>query len=123
MLVAYTLFGVSMQAVAPQVFQLTLSIWQCVSGYVSSRLFASLKGEEWRKNILLTAVLFPGSAPRDHSSLLMLTRLARSALFLFLHLLNFFLIGSGSSGAVPFGTFLAILAMCASTLLTRWRSS
>ncbi|ORY89710.1 hypothetical protein BCR35DRAFT_287713 [Leucosporidium creatinivorum] len=74
MLVAYTLFG-------------------CISGYVSSRVFASLKGEEWRKNIGLTAVLFPGF------------------LFLFLHLLNFFLIGSGSSGAVPFGTFLAILAL------------
>lgn len=41
MLVAYTLFG-------------------CISGYVSSRVFASLKGEEWRKNIGLTAVLFPG---------------------------------------------------------------
>lgn len=41
MLVAYTLFG-------------------CISGYVSSRLFASLKGEEWRKNIGLTAIIFPG---------------------------------------------------------------
>lgn len=32
----------------------------------------------------------------------------RSALFAFLHLLNFFLIGLGSAGAVPFGTFAAI---------------
>ena len=33
---------------------------QFISGYVSSRLFATLRGEEWRKNIMLTAVLFPG---------------------------------------------------------------
>ncbi|KAK4054150.1 Transmembrane 9 super member 2 [Microbotryomycetes sp. JL201] len=74
MLVTYTLFGF-------------------ISGYVSSRLFASLKGEEWRKNIILTTVLFPG------------------CLVAFLLLLNFFLLGSGSSGAVPFGTFCAIVAM------------
>ncbi|SCZ89943.1 BZ3500_MvSof-1268-A1-R1_Chr9g10649 [Microbotryum saponariae] len=66
---------------------------QCIAGYVSSRVYASLKGEEWRKTILLTTVLFP------------------TVLFVFLHLLNFFLLGAGSSGAVPFGTFMAIVGL------------
>lgn len=34
-------------------------------------------------------------------------------MFTCLFLLNFFLIGAGSSGAVPFGTFVAIMALCA----------
>ena len=37
----------------------TYSLFGCVAGYVSSRLFASLKGEEWRKNIVYSAFLFP----------------------------------------------------------------
>ncbi|KAI5477548.1 hypothetical protein MNV49_006136 [Pseudohyphozyma bogoriensis] len=75
------------------VMLVTWTLFGCVSGYVSSRLYASLRGEEWRKNIFMTATLFPG------------------LLFVILFLLNFFLIGSGSSGAIPFGTFLAILAL------------
>ncbi|KAL8292186.1 hypothetical protein RQP46_001652 [Phenoliferia psychrophenolica] len=64
-----------------------------IAGYVSTRLYISMKGEDWRKNIALTAMLFP------------------TILFVTLFLLNFFLIGAGSSGAVPFGTFMAIMAL------------
>ncbi|SCV69947.1 BQ2448_1341 [Microbotryum intermedium] len=72
---------------------ITFSFFGCIAGYVSSRVYASLKGEEWRKTIFLTTVLFP------------------TVLFVFLHLLNFFLLGAGSSGAVPFGTFMAIVGL------------
>ncbi|KDE07684.1 hypothetical protein MVLG_02143 [Microbotryum lychnidis-dioicae p1A1 Lamole] len=75
------------------VMLITFSLFGCIAGYVSSRVYASLKGEEWRKTILLTTVLFP------------------TVLFVFLHLLNFFLLGAGSSGAVPFGTFMAIVGL------------
>lgn len=64
-----------------------------VAGYVSTRLYASLGGHAWKQNILWTATLFP------------------TILFATLNLLNFFLIGGGSSGAVPFGTFLSIIAL------------
>ncbi|GAA5918051.1 hypothetical protein JCM6882_008158 [Rhodosporidiobolus microsporus] len=64
-----------------------------IAGYVSSRLYLTLNGDAIRKNIAYTAVVFP------------------SALFAFLHLLNFFLIGVGSAGAVPFGTFAAIVLL------------
>ncbi|GAA5874032.1 hypothetical protein JCM3774_001589 [Rhodotorula dairenensis] len=64
-----------------------------VAGYVSSRLYVTMRGDAIRKNIIYTALVFP------------------SVLFAFLHLLNFFLIGLGSAGAVPFGTFAAIALM------------
>ncbi|GAA5859909.1 hypothetical protein JCM8547_004382 [Rhodosporidiobolus lusitaniae] len=64
-----------------------------IAGYVSSRLYLSLNGEATRKNIVYTGVVFP------------------SVLFAFLFTLNFFLIGVGSAGAVPFGTFAAIVAL------------
>ncbi|KAM0746172.1 endosomal P24A protein [Meredithblackwellia eburnea MCA 4105] len=74
MIVCWTLFGV-------------------VAGYVAIRLYTSLRGENWKRNIFYTATLLP------------------TALFFALFLLNFFLIGAGSSGAVPFGTFMAIVAL------------
>ncbi|GAA6007655.1 Emp70p [Rhodotorula paludigena] len=64
-----------------------------VAGYVSSRLYLTMKGDAIRKNIAYTALVFP------------------SALYAFLHFLNFFLVALRSAGAVPFGTFLAIGAL------------
>lgn len=55
-----------------------------------------MKGDAIRKNIAYTALVFP------------------SALYAFLHFLNFFLVALRSAGAVPFGTFLAIGALCTS---------
>ncbi|KAL7424893.1 Transmembrane 9 superfamily member 2 [Cryptotrichosporon argae] len=64
-----------------------------VSGYVSARTYMSLGGENWKPNLALTAALFP------------------TVVFSLIGLLNLFLIGSGASGAVPFGTILAILLL------------
>lgn len=64
-----------------------------VAGYVSTRLYASLGGQAWKQNMMGTAVLFP------------------TVLFATLNLLNFFLIGANSSGAVPFGTFVSIILL------------
>ncbi|BGP29992.1 Transmembrane 9 super member 2 [Rhodotorula toruloides] len=64
-----------------------------VAGYVSSRLYVTMNGDAIRKNMIYTALVFP------------------SVLLAFLHLLNFFLIGLRSAGAVPFGTFAAIGAL------------
>jgi len=69
------------------------TLFGCVSGYVSSRTYLSLGGESWKPNLVLTATLFP------------------IVIFSMIGLLNLFLIGAGASGAVPFGTILAILLL------------
>ncbi|KAJ3197619.1 transmembrane 9 super member 2 [Irineochytrium annulatum] len=63
------------------------------AGYFSARLYKMFGGDSWKKNVILTAVLFPG------------------AIFFIFIILNFFLIGAKSSGAVPFGSMLALIAM------------
>ncbi|KAI9318521.1 hypothetical protein BX666DRAFT_2152905 [Dichotomocladium elegans] len=68
-------------------------IFSCIAGYVSARLYKMNKGDAWKTNIILTAVLFPGGILGS------------------LFALNFFLIASQSSGAVPFGTMMAVLAL------------
>lgn len=69
------------------------TLFACVSGYVSARTYASLGGDQWKPNLVLTAVLFP------------------TITFTIIGLLNLFLVGAGASGAVPFGTILAILLL------------
>ncbi|KAL7010191.1 Transmembrane 9 superfamily member 2 [Cystobasidiomycetes sp. EMM_F5] len=69
------------------------TLFGVVAGYVSTRLYASLGGQAWKQNMMGTAVLFP------------------TVLFATLNLLNFFLIGANSSGAVPFGTFVSIILL------------
>ncbi|ORX43684.1 hypothetical protein DM01DRAFT_1295802 [Hesseltinella vesiculosa] len=68
-------------------------IFSCISGYTSSRLYKMNGGESWKTNIVLSAILVPGS--------IMAALLG----------LNFFLIGSSSSGAVPFGTMIALFGL------------
>lgn len=63
------------------------------AGYTSSRLYKMMGGESWKKNIILTAFLVPGS------------------LSIILVILNFFLIVVKSSAAVPIGTLAGLLAM------------
>ncbi|KAJ3339749.1 hypothetical protein HDU93_007865 [Gonapodya sp. JEL0774] len=65
----------------------------CVAGYVSARVYKMFGGEEWKKNVLLTALFVPG------------------IVFVIYVFLNFFLISAKSSGAVPFGTVVALIAM------------
>ena len=69
------------------------TLFACVSGYVSARTYTSLGGDQWKPNLVLTAVLFP------------------IVVFSVIGLLNLFLIGASASGAVPFGTILAILLL------------
>jgi len=63
------------------------------AGYSSAYLHKTLKGVEWKKNIVLTSCLFPG------------------VVFLLFFVLNFFVWGEKSSGAVPFGTMFALLVL------------
>ncbi|KAF9436274.1 hypothetical protein BGZ76_004427 [Entomortierella beljakovae] len=63
------------------------------AGFVSARLYKMFGGEAWKRNVVGTAVLFPGFI--FGSSLA----------------LNFFLIGANSSAAVPFGTLLGLVAL------------
>ncbi|TFK21965.1 endosomal P24A protein [Coprinopsis marcescibilis] len=64
-----------------------------IGGYVSARVYASLGGQNRRKNAFITATVFP------------------TLIFIIMFLLNLFLITAGSSGAVPFGTMVAIVAL------------
>ncbi|KAI8099406.1 uncharacterized protein BX664DRAFT_321174 [Halteromyces radiatus] len=68
-------------------------VFSCISGYTSARIYKMNGGEAWKMNILLSSTLFPGIIMGSLTGL------------------NFFLIGSDSSGAVPFGTMLAVLGL------------
>lgn len=63
------------------------------AGFTSASLYKMFGGEHWKRNALATAVLFPG--------------LCFCALFV----VNLFIWGEESSGAVPFVTLLAILLL------------
>ncbi|CAH7686254.1 hypothetical protein BY996DRAFT_6827124 [Phakopsora pachyrhizi] len=71
----------------------TWTLFSYVAGYVSTRVYQTFGGYSFKKNIIMTACLFP------------------SALFAGLNVLNFFLIASRAAGAVPFGTMIAIISM------------
>lgn len=70
-------------------------VFGCISGFVSARIYKMNGGENWKMNIGLTASLVPGAI--------------MSSLFA----LNFFLISSKSSGAVPFGTMFTLVGLWA----------
>ncbi|KAK9473077.1 uncharacterized protein V1510DRAFT_415977 [Dipodascopsis tothii] len=63
------------------------------SGYASSRLYKSFKGEKWLKNAMRTGLLVPGVS------------------FGFVLVINLFFWAQSSSIAIPFGTIVALLAM------------
>ncbi|KAL9981382.1 hypothetical protein ACROYT_G010080 [Oculina patagonica] len=63
------------------------------AGYFAARLYKTCKGQNWKKSALLTATLYPGIVSIDS------------------FILNFFIWGQHSSGAVPFTTMLALLCM------------
>ncbi|KAL2913917.1 Transmembrane 9 superfamily member 2 [Polyrhizophydium stewartii] len=64
-----------------------------VAGYVSSRFYKLFGGESWRQNVVMSAFLVPG------------------IIFVIFLILNFFLVGARSSGAVPFGTMFAVITL------------
>ncbi|KAF7550872.1 hypothetical protein G7046_g7887 [Stylonectria norvegica] len=63
------------------------------SGYFSARVFKSFEGKDYRRNALITALLFPGLA------------------FSLVFILNLFVWAQASSTAIPFGTLLAIVVL------------
>ncbi|PTU18008.1 hypothetical protein P175DRAFT_0503897 [Aspergillus ochraceoroseus IBT 24754] len=70
---------------------LIYTVFGFIGGYVSARVYKSFGGEAWKRNIIMTPVLVPGS------------------IFGVFFLLNLFVWAKGSSGAVPFGTMLALV--------------
>ncbi|XP_056634985.1 transmembrane 9 superfamily member 4 [Diorhabda carinulata] len=64
-----------------------------VAGYLSARLYKTMKGREWKKAAFLTAVLYP------------------AVVGLTCFFLNFFIWGKASSGAVPFSAMISLLLM------------
>lgn len=64
-----------------------------VAGYSSARLYKVFNGEDWRATTLLTAVFYPG------------------IFFSIFFVLNLFIWGEKSSGAVPFTTMFAVLVL------------
>lgn len=67
------------------------AVFGAIGGYVSSRVYKAFGGEAWKRNIVMTPLLIPG------------------LIFGVFFLLNLFVWAKGSSGAVPFGTMLALL--------------
>jgi len=65
----------------------------CVVGYFSTRNYKMFKGAHWKKNTLMTAFFFPGIV---------------SCIFFVLEL---FILGQKSSGAVTFSTLFTLMAM------------
>jgi transmembrane 9 superfamily protein 2/4 len=65
----------------------------CPAGYTSARLYKTFKGRMWQRATLLTAFLFPGTA------------------FMGFFAFDMILLSMGSTGAVPFTSMLALLAL------------
>jgi len=64
-----------------------------LSGYFSGRVYHTFGGKNWRRNTLITALLFPG------------------LLFILIFVLNLFVWAQASSTALPFGTLLGLLML------------
>ncbi|XP_023298241.2 transmembrane 9 superfamily member 2 [Lucilia cuprina] len=63
------------------------------AGYVSARIYKSFGGIKWKSNVILTSMLCPG------------------IVFGLFFIMNLVLWGEQSSGAVPFSTLIALLAL------------
>ena len=72
-----------------------------VAGYCAAVTYKAFKGAQWKALTLLTAFLYPGIT------------------FGIFFVLNFFIWGQASSGAVPFGTMVALLLMEEELFLVR----
>eukprot|EP01130_Rhizamoeba_saxonica_P014355 TRINITY_DN6266_c0_g1_i1.p1 TRINITY_DN6266_c0_g1~~TRINITY_DN6266_c0_g1_i1.p1 ORF type:complete len:647 (-),score=86.04 TRINITY_DN6266_c0_g1_i1:20-1960(-) len=73
---------------------LIVFVWMgIVGGYASGRIFKIMGGINWKKNVIVTAILYPG------------------VIFAIVFLLNLFFWSKKSSGAIPFGTLFACIAL------------
>ncbi|KAI0789132.1 Nonaspanin TM9SF [Abortiporus biennis] len=75
------------------VMMICWTLFGSIGGYMSSRIYASMGGQNKRKNTFLTATILP------------------TVVFGIVFLLDLFLITAGSSGAVPFGTMALIVVL------------
>merc|ERR1719240_2239627 len=64
-----------------------------VGGYTSARFYKTWKGEDWKRTTLWTAFAYPGTV------------------FVIFFILDLFVWGTESSGAVPFTTMFALLVL------------
>ena len=64
-----------------------------IAGYYGGRLYKTLRGTQWKRTAFTTAIFYP------------------VVIFGISFLLNFFIWGKKSSGAVPFSTMIALLTM------------
>ncbi|KAI9706124.1 MAG: hypothetical protein M1836_005530 [Candelina mexicana] len=94
--IAFAMFGLlspSNRGSIGTVMIILYTIFGFVGGYVSARVYKTFGGEAWKQNIALTPVLIPG------------------IVFATFFLLNLFLWGKQSSGAVPFPYMILIVAI------------
>lgn len=63
------------------------------AGYFSTRTYKMFRGQAWKKNTVMTSMAFPGTV------------------FSIFFVLNLFIWGEKSSGAVPFSTLVALVAL------------
>lgn len=77
----------------PTALVVTYILFGSVAGYQSARFYKMFGGENWKKNVLLSAFFVPG------------------VLILVLIIINFFLIAARSSAAIPFGTIFVLFLL------------
>lgn len=65
----------------------------CIAGYVSARIYKMCGGKAWQQNVIMTAMLVPGS------------------ILLFTIILNFFLLSQHSSNALPFRIIFSLFLL------------
>jgi transmembrane 9 superfamily protein 2/4 len=73
--------------------KIKINFLSLVAGYFGGRLYRTLKGTQWKKISFATAIFYP------------------FILFGVSFLMNFFIWGKKSSGAVPFSTMIALVAL------------
>jgi len=76
-----------------QSMMLLFTFMGVLAGYTSSRLYKVFNGQDWKTCTLLTALFYPG------------------LFFALFFVLNLFIWGQKSSGAVPFATMFALLVL------------
>jgi len=93
---ALALLGFLSPSIRGSLVTVALAFYVCfgyASGYTSARLYKMFGGEAWKRCVVLSATLVPGT------------------LSFILIVLNFFLVGAGSSAAIPFPTLVGLLAL------------
>jgi len=76
-----------------QSMMVLFAIMGVLAGYVQAKLYRLFQGEDWKLATLMTALLYPG------------------VLFVIFFVLNLFIWGQKSSGAVPFLTLFSVLLL------------